>query len=159
MSAFPAAPTVNQATISAIPLRCPAWWTLDLTPLWRPATMVGEDIRSGSTTGNLPRQKRYAGSRRVVLDMVFSTTHRRAGTAITLTAPLEGWEVNLEDFTTNILEPLTTVGGTRPCIVTKPSGAEVSGGVHPLELDPVDVKPTLVRCTFELSIPAGVLTA
>lgn len=154
---FPSTPTVSQLTVSSVPFRCPAWWTLDLSPLWLPPDMLGDDVPMPGVTGAVPRRRRY-GVGKVVLEMRFVPDVEQDGTPIVETSNLHGLEQNLADFVSTVVEPVASTEGTRPAVLTMPSGATRTGGVHVESFEVADMRPTGCRAAITLSIPGGKLT-
>lgn len=142
------------ATFDTVPTATPAWNTLNVLELLKPAPKrtVGGVVLPGAT-GRRARKIYDDGTERTLLMQFFGDRDREGLAHPNLR---QGIEANLEYFMTNVVEAPANPTSTRTCVLTLPSGATWSGPVQILSLDWADDTIASVwNATLTLFIPRG----
>lgn len=144
-------------TINAISLNCPAWDITDLTSLWAEVAQRGEDRRIPGVAGVIAYRRRNDVTEHS-LAMVISGDVDSTGAPYA--NPWVGLETNIAALRTNVVDPTNLTDGTRPAILTMPSGATRTANVHVLglrlsEAQGVDGVHAYAFAALTVSIPLG----
>lgn len=130
-----------------------AWKCLDLSELWLRGEQRGKDRLMPGTAGVVPYKRRITVTE-VDLPMVFvGDVHY--GTGATNANPISGFQVNLEYFLDNVVEPTGATDGTRAATLTLPSGSTRTANIHVLGLELGRAHKTGKLATLTISIPTG----
>jgi hypothetical protein len=166
MSAIVCEKPTGLLSIDGIALNGPAWNAADVFELWLGGDLKGSNLPMPLVTGDRPYPRRFTTTR-VSLPFVIVGSVTRLG--VPNANHWAGLEVNIDYLRTNVVDPVNSATGTRLAVLTKPSGAQVSGPVHVLGLTTVSKgggidlrtgEPTVVwDGNLELSRPYGALTS
>lgn len=145
----------GELEINGVSLYTPAWWTLDVSPLWGVPAVRGGNVRIPGADGTLALPRR-------VDETTYDVTLWITGAVDHLGAPhsdpVQGLADNLDYLWANLAAPPAPPAATVPLLLTMPDNSQRSGYVQcVLELGdlagPYD-KPAVLKIT----VPAGRLT-
>ncbi len=166
MSAIVCEKPTGLLSIDGTPLNGPAWNAADVFELWLGGALKGTDLDVGPVTGSRPYPRRYTVTRHSLPFVIVGSVNRLG---VANTNHWAGLEVNIDYLRANVIDPVVSATGTRLAVLTKPSGAQVSGPVHVLGLttqskgEGIDLRtgePTVIwDGNLELSLPYGTLTS
>lgn len=144
-------------TIDGVLLNTPAWDCTDLTTLWVEATVRGGDRLLPGVPGVIPYRRRLDVTT-YALPMLISGDVDQDGTDYP--NAWVGLETNMDVLWSDVVAPTNTGDGTRPAVLTMPSGLERTADVHVLGLRVssavgASTDHALVRAVLQLSVPAG----
>lgn len=108
-------------------LRCPAWWVTDLSGLYVPGDLKGEDIDVPFAGGDIATPWLPAATT-VPLELHVVGEVDRAGTPAS--NPLAGLEANLADLAANVHGPRDGTTATRAATLTTPGGNTLDAQVR-----------------------------
>ena len=155
---FEPSTAVGELTISGVSMHTYGWNVLDVRSLWVEVAVRGQDRLVPGVSGLRPKRRRITATPHS-LPMVISGLHTPVGTEIT--DPVERlaqFQDNLDYLMTNIVAEVPTVAGTRAATLTMPSGGTRTANIHVLSITPGTWTPAVLRCTLDISIPAGKFT-
>lgn len=143
-------------TIDDVPMRCPAWAILDLTPLWMPAALRGANRIVPGAAGVIANPRRKTETRH---DLVLVIA---GGVDMNGDPYPERWDglyTNLAYLKTNVFDPPTGVGVvSRTAELTLPDTSTLTAEVQVDELQPVNKVNAIHVYTIGLTIPMGEFT-
>lgn len=144
-------------TIDGVLLNTPAWDITDLTTLWVETTVRGNDRLLPGVAGVIPYRRRL-DVMSYSLPMLVSGDVNEDGDDYP--DAWVGLETNLQTLYDDVVQPTNVGDGTRPAVLTMPSGLERCADVHVLGLRVssavgAGTRQALVRAVLQLSIPAG----
>jgi hypothetical protein len=144
---FTPSTAVGQLTISGVPMHTYGWNVLDVRELWTTVAKRGQDRRRRITATDHS------------LPMIISGLHTPAGTDIPDPEDrLAQLQSNIDYLMTYVVADVATVTGTRPATLTTPAGGMRTANIHVLGITPGTWYPAVLRCTLDISIPAGRFT-
>lgn len=152
---FEPSTAVGELTISGVPMHTYGWNVLDVRDLWTTVAVRGQDRLVPGVSGLRPKRRRITATTHS-LPMVISGLHTAGGTPVTdPVARLAQFQDNLDYLMANVVAEVPTVTGTRPATLTMPSGGTRTANIHVLSITPGTWTPAVLRCTLDISIPAG----
>lgn len=160
MAGFTFSTVEGNLTLNGIPMKTRAWTCPDLTPLWLPATVRGQDRILPGAQGVIPHRRRRTVTQ-YALDFRVCGIANMDGVITTGTgngpAEFEQLEFNMKYLRDNVLDPriVPNLDGTVPGVLTMPSGAIRYADVHVLGFT-VNVRVShILQGTLDISIPSG----
>lgn len=164
MAGFNFSTVEGNLTLNGVPMKTHAWTCPDLTPLWMPTAIRGQDRIIPGAAGVIPHRRRKTVT-------VYSLDFRVAGISDMHGAIVTGagsatgngpeefaqLEYNLNYLRQNVIDPRTTPNpdGTVPGVLTMPSGATRTANVHVLGFT-VNVRVShILQGVLDISIPSG----
>lgn len=165
MAGFNFSTVDGNLTLNDIPMKTRAWTCPDLTPLWMPGAIRGQDrlIPHAAGVRAFPRRLtvtqydlefRIAG----ISDMHgVVTTGTGSGIGI---EEFQQLEYNLNYLRQNVIDPRTTpnANGTIPGVLTMPSGSTRTADVHVLGFTVNNRVAHVLQGILHLSVPSGGFT-
>jgi hypothetical protein len=160
MAGFNFSTIEGNLTLNGIPMKTRAWTLPDLTPLWMPAAVRGQDRILPGASGVIAHRRRrtvtqYALDFRVagIADM----DGVGAGNDAVGPEEFEQLEYNLTYLRTNVIDPRITpnLDGTVPGVLTMPSGAIRTADVHVLGFTVNTRVAHVLQGVLDISIPSG----
>lgn len=152
---FEPSTAVGELVISGVTMHTYGWNVLDVRSLWVSVAVRGQDRLVPGVSGLRPKRRRITATTHS-LPMIVSGLHTPVGTEITdPVARLAQFQDNLDYLMTNVVAEVPTVAGTRPATLTMPSGGTRTADIHVLSITPGTMTPAVMRCTLDISIPAG----
>lgn len=160
MAGFNFSTVDGNLTLNGVPMKTRAWTCPDLTPLWMPSAIRGEDRI-------IPRMSGVRANRRRRTVTQFSLDFRVAGISSMdgLIVAGEGngpeefeqLEYNLTYLRQNVIDPRTSpnANGTVPGVLTMPSGAIRTADVHVLGFTVNNRVSHILQGVLDLSVPSG----
>ncbi len=143
---------MGSLSIGGVDMMTPAWVMLDLFPLWTGADVRGGDREIPGTSGFKPFRRRQTATK-FALPMIITGYVDQFD--VPFTNPWVGLESNLDYLRTNVVDPPNSNPGTKPSVLTMPSGATRSANIHVERLvEGVQGGPSR-QCVLNISIPAG----
>lgn len=160
MAGFNFSTVDGNLTLNGIPMKTRAWTCPDLTPLWLPASVRGQDRILPGANGVIPHRRRRTVTQ-YALDFRVAGISDMHGVITTGSgngpAEFEQLELNLAYLRANVLDPRISpnLDGTVPGVLTMPSGAIRTADVHVLGFT-VNVRVShVLQGTLDISIPSG----
>lgn len=161
MSGFNFSTVDGNLTLNGIPMKTRAWTCPDLTPLWLPATLRGEDRLLPFVDGVVPYKRRRTVTQ-YALDFRIAGISDQAGNLPTGgqgNGPEEfaQLESNLDYLRQNVLDPEASpnADGTIPGVLTMPSGEVRTANVHVLGFSVSTRVAHVLQGVLDLSVPQG----
>jgi hypothetical protein len=160
MAGFNFSTVDGNLTLNGVPMKTRAWTCPDLTPLWLPTAVRGQDRILPGAHGVIPHRRRrtvtqYALDFRIagISDMHGVIT---TGTGIGLDEFAQ-LEYNLKYLRQNVIDPRTfpNPDGTVPGVLTMPSGEIRTADVHVLGFTVNARVAHVLQGVLDISIPAG----
>lgn len=146
---------VGRLTISGVPMHTFGWNVLDVRDLWAVFATRGSDRLIPLVDGVRPYRRRITATPHS-LPMVISGLHTMTGTKVAdPEARLAQIQTNLDYLINNVVLPVPTASGTRVATLTMPAGGTRTANIHVLGITPGRWLPAVLRCTLDISIPAG----
>lgn len=155
---FEPSTAVGALTISGVSMHTYGWNVLDVRDLWVTVSVRGQDRLVPGVSGLRPKRRRITATPHS-LPMVISGLHTSVGVEITdPDERLAQIQDNLDYLMANVVAEVPTTTGTRPASLTMPSGGTRTADIHVLGITPGRWTPAVLRCTLDISIPAGKFT-
>lgn len=162
MAGFDFSTVEGNLTLNGVPMKTKAWTCPDLTPLWLPAAVRGQDRILPGATGVIPHRRRKTVTQ-YALDFRIAGIADMAGVAPVggpdAVGPeeFEQLEWNLTYLRTYVIDPRTSpnLDGTVPGVLTMPSGAERTADVHVLGFTVNARVAHVLQGVLDISIPSG----
>lgn len=160
MAGFDFSTVEGNLTLNGIPMKTRAWTCPDLTPLWLPAAVRGQDRILPGASGVIPHRRRRTVTQ-YALDFRICGMSNMYGVITTGTGngPEEfaQLEYNLKYLRDNVIDPRITpnLDGTVPGVLTMPSGAVRYADVHVLGFTVNTRVAHILQGVLDISIPAG----
>lgn len=160
MAGFNFSTVDGNLTLNGVPMKTRAWTCPDLTPLWLPTAIRGQDRILPGASGVIPYRRRktvtqYALDFRVcgIADMN-GVPATGSGNGVEEFALLES---NLKYLRDNVIDPRITpnADGTVPGVLTMPSGAIRTAAVHVLGFTVNTRVSHILQGVLDISIPIG----
>jgi hypothetical protein len=161
MAGFNYSTVDGNLTLNGIPMKTRAWTCPDLTPLWLPATLRGQDRLLPFVDGVVPYRRRrtvteYALDFRVsgISDAAGNPPSGGLGNGI---EEFEQLEFNLDYLRQNVLDPEASSNpdGTIPGVLTMPSGEVRTANVHVLGFSVTARVAHVLQGVLDISVPSG----
>lgn len=161
MAGFDFSTVEGNLTLNGIPMKTRAWTCPDLTPLWLPAAVRGQDRILPGATGVIAHRRRKTVTQ-YALDFRIAGISNEDGEAPdggSGNGPeeFEQLEYNLTYLRTYVIDPRTSpnLDGTVPGVLTMPSGAERTANVHVLGFTVNARVAHVLQGVLDISIPSG----
>lgn len=163
MAGFDFSTVEGNLTLNGVPMKTRAWTCPDLTPLWLPPAVRGQDLI-------LPVAPGARAYKRVVTVTQYALDFRVCGISdmngVVTTGSGNGpeefrqLEYNLAYLRTNVIDTRTTpnANGTVPGVLTMPSGDVRTADVHVLGFTVNTRVSHVLSGVLDISIPAGGFT-
>jgi len=164
MAGFNFSTVEGNLTLNGIPMKTYAWTCPDLTPLWMPSAIRGQDRILPGASGVIAYRRRRTVTQ-------YALDFRVAGIADMYGAPVTGvgsvsgngpeefeqLEYNLNYLRQNVIDPRTDPNpdGTVPGVLTMPSGAVRTADVHVLGFTVNARVSHVLQGILDISIPQG----
>jgi hypothetical protein len=139
-------------TIDGVPMRCPAWAVLDLTDLWLPASVRGNNRIVPGAAGVIANPKRKTITRR---SLVLAITGGFDLDGNENANPWVGLRDNIAYLVANVIDPPALPAVTRSAVLSLPDASTATADVQVFDLQLVHKVDAVGTWTFELEIPAG----
>lgn len=160
MAGFSYSTVEGNLTLNGVAMKTPAWTCPDLTPLWLPPTVRGQDRLLPGAPGVRPHRRRKTVTE-YALDFRVSGLADRFGVAPAGTgngvAEFQQLEENMNYLRQYVLDTTASANsnGTIPGVLTMPSGAVRTAAVHVIGFS-VNVRVShILQGTLDISIPSG----
>ena len=140
-------------SIDGVSLNCPAWDLPDLTDLWLPGAVRGDDRLLPGVVGVKAYKRRVTITQHSLPFLIVGDVDRLGNT---YSDPWVGLQTNLAYLRTNVADPTNLTDGTRTGTLTMPDGTTRTADLHVLGIVKGQVLAGRMRATLELSIPGGV---
>lgn len=144
---------IGSLTINAVVMVGVAWQMLDLKVLWAGAKQRGANRILPGVSGVIAYRKRVTETSHV-MPMVIVGFVDHTGAA--QTNPYVGLENNIAYLRTNVADPTNIGDGTRPSVLTMPSGLTRSANVHITDFSLGNQAGPIMLATMTIEIPTGV---
>lgn len=161
MAGFNFSTVDGNLTLNGIPMKTRAWTCPDLTPLWLPTAVRGQDRLLPMASGVRPFPRRRTVTQ-YALDFRVAGISNMHGVATTGSGAIgiEDFamlEYNLTYLRQNVLDPRISpnADGTVPGVLTMPSGTIRTADVHVLGFTVNTRVAYVLQGTLDISIPAG----
>lgn len=160
MAGFNFSTVDGNLTLNGIPMKTRAWTCPDLTPLWLPAAVRGQDRILPGASGVIPHRRRRTVTQ-YALDFRIAGISDMGGVITTGTgngpAEFAQLEYNLAYLRTNVIDPRISpnLDGTVPGVLTMPSGATRNADVHVLGFTVNTRVSHILQGVLDISIPSG----
>ena len=161
MAGFNYSTVDGNLTLNGIPMKTRAWTCPDLSPLWLPATLRGNDRMLPFVDGVVPYKRRRTVTQ-YALDFRVAGISDQAGN---LPAggmgngpeEFEQLEFNLDYLRQNVLDPEASANanGTIPGVLTMPSGEVRTADVHILGFSVSARVAHVLQGVLDVSVPSG----
>lgn len=160
MAGFNFSTVDGNLTLNGIPMKTRAWTCPDLTPLWMPAAIRGEDRIIPHASGVRAYRRRKTVTQ-------YSLDFRIAGIASEEGLAVDGdgngspefqqLEYNLTYLRLHVIDPRTSpnANGTVPGVLTMPSGVTRNADVHVLGFTVNNRVSHVLQGVLDISIPSG----
>lgn len=147
-------------TLNGVPMKTRAWTCPDLTPLWLPPSVRGQDRLLPGAAGvrAYPRRKTVT---EYALDFRVSGMADMNGNVVSGSGngpeEFEQLELNMNYLRQNVLDADVSINpnGTIPGVLTMPSGNVRTAAVHVLGFTVNTRVSHILQGTLDISIPAG----
>lgn len=163
MAGFKYSTVEGNLTLNGIAMKTPAWTCPDLTPLWLPPTVRGQDRLLPGSAGVIPYPRRRTVTE-YALDFRVSGMADMNGIPATGSgngpAEFQQLESNLHYLRQNVFDPEASpnADGTVPGVLTMPSGVTRTANLHVIGFT-VNVRVAhILQGTLDISIPSGGFT-
>lgn len=163
MAGFEFSTVDGNLTLNGVPMKTRAWTCPDLTPLWLPAAVRGQDRLFPGANGVRALRRRTTVTQ-YALDFRVSGISDMDGVVVAGTGngpeEFEQLELNLTYLRNNVIDPRTTpnADGTVPGVLTMPSGATRTADVHVLGFTVNNRVSHVLQGVLDISIPTGGFT-
>ncbi len=160
MAGFNFSTVEGNLTLNGIPMKTRAWTCPDLTPLWLPPAIRGQDRIVPGASGVLPHRRRKTVTQ-YALDFRIAGIASMGGVITTGTgngpAEFQQLEFNLDYLRQNVLDTRTSpnLDGTVPGVLTMPSGDIRTADVHVLGFTVNNRVAHVLQGVLDISIPSG----
>lgn len=131
-----------------------AWTITDLKPLWEGPDVRGTDRLLPTAAGVIAYPRRATVSKRNLAMVIVGDTD---WTGAPYSDDAVGLETNVMYLRAHVIDPTGTGDGTRPAVLTLPSGATRTGNVHVVGLTFGTQQQGKTLATLAIEIPAGAL--
>jgi hypothetical protein len=147
-------------TLNGVPMKTPAWTCPDLTPLWLPPTVRGQDRILPGAPGVRPFRRRKTVTEYALDFRVSGMTDMNGVVTVgTGNGPeeFEQLELNLQYLRQNVFDSDVSANpnGTIPGVLVMPSGAVRTAAVHVLGFSVNTRVSHILQGTLDISIPSG----
>lgn len=160
MAGFNFSTVEGNLTLNGIPMKTRAWTCPDLTPLWLPSAIRGQDRILPGAAGVIPHRRRRTVTQ-YALDFRICGMANMGGVVTTGTgnglAEFQQLEYNLKYLRDNVIDPRISpnLDGTVPGVLTMPSGAIRTANVHVLGFTVNERVSHVMQGILDISIPQG----
>jgi hypothetical protein len=160
MAGFNFSTVDGNLTLNGIPMKTRAWTCPDLTPLWLPPAVRGEDRTLPFSPGVVPYKRRRTVTQ-YSLDFRIAGISDQAGNITPGMGngieEFQQLEYNLDYLRLNVLDPeaATNADGTVPGVLTMPSGEIRTANVHVLGFSVSARVAHVLQGVLDISVPSG----
>lgn len=160
MAGFNFSTVEGNLTLNNVPMKTRAWTCPDLTPLWLPAAVRGQDRILPGASGVIAHRRRRTVTQ-YALDFRVCGISDMHGVITTGTGngpeEFEQLEWNLKYLRDNVIDPRISpnLDGTVPGVLTMPSGAIRYANVHVLGFTVNTRVSHILQGVLDISIPTG----
>lgn len=160
MAGFDFSTVEGNLTLNGVPMKTRAWTCPDLTPLWMPPAVRGQDRIIPGAAGVVPYRRRFTVTQ-YALDFRISGISDQDGVVVAGSGngpeEFEQLEYNLDYLRQNVIDPRTSpnLDGTVPGVLTMPSGEIRTANVHVLGFTVNDRVSHVLQGVLDISIPQG----